>query len=219
VRVQSGMGKNSTHAWSLVKKEPKPLLHRNRTEYPDHKRAEQTYSQWLCGYAESEIADFFGIDVEDVLRDVQHVHQVLPVRTVIAQLNDRNRLLIQRAEAAKYRKLLADSLETPVKAFLEAGVSPVGPLREYREAVGQIAKAEPLVAIQQNFNASSSGVGGGIRSAEDLIRAVLRGMEQEDTEIIEATAREPAEETRNDEDTIQDNEEPSSPFEPPDEDE
>lgn len=96
------MGKNSTHAWAITKAGPEPLLHRDRTEYEHHARAQKTCSQWMSGFSEQDIATFFQIEVMDALRDVQHVHQILPVRTVTAHLNDRNRILIQRAEGEKY---------------------------------------------------------------------------------------------------------------------
>src|SRR5512135_3638374 len=134
------MGKNSTHAWAITKAGPEPLLHRDRTEYEHHARAQKTYSQWSSGYSEEEIARFFGIELEEVLRDIQHIHQVLPTRTVIAHLNDRNRLLIQRAEGERYRRMLSESLQTPVANYLEAGVSPVGAMKEFREAVGMVER-------------------------------------------------------------------------------
>jgi len=136
------VGKNSTHAWALTKTGPEPLLHRDRTDYPNHKRAQQCYSQWLAGYSEEEISRFFGIGLEEVLQDLQHCHQLIPSRTLNSHWNDRNRLLLQRAEAAKYRKLLADALATPVEDYLQAGVSPVGPLAEYRQATGMVSKPE-----------------------------------------------------------------------------
>ena len=150
-------------------------MHRDRTDYTNHKRAQQVYSQWMAGYAEEEIARFFGIELQEVLRDIQHIHQVLPTRTVIAHLNDRNRILIQRAEQEQYRRLLADALATPVDNYLQAGVSPVGPMKEFREATGMVSKPEPLIQINTQIN-STSGNNHGIRSAEEAIRRVLAMM-------------------------------------------
>lgn len=171
------MGKNSSRAWSITKAGPEPLLHRDRTEYPQHRRAQQTYSQWMSGFSEEEIARFFQIEVEDVLRDVQHIHQVLPVRTVVAHLNDRNRILIQRAEGEKYRRLLSQSLSTPVERYLQAGVSPVGALKEYREAVGMVEKPGSLsISVTQAVGVSNDRP----RSSEDLLRKVIEKMKMED---------------------------------------
>ena len=158
-------------------------MHRDRTDYTNHKRAQQVYSQWMAGYAEEEIARFFGIELQEVLRDIQHIHQVLPTRTVIAHLNDRNRILIQRAEQEQYRRLLADALATPVDNYLQAGVSPVGPMKEFREATGMVSKAEPLLQInaQQNIIGGTPENGSGIRSAEDAIRRVLALMTEAET--------------------------------------
>jgi hypothetical protein len=171
------MGKNSPHAWSITKAGPEPLLRRGKTEYPQHKRAEQTYSQWMAVYSEEEIADFFGIELEEVLRDIQHIHQVLPTRTVIAHLNARNRILIQRAEQARYRQLLSEALATLVEDYLQAGVSPTGPLKEYREATGMTSKPEPLIQVNPQDNyVGGTPIGDNPRSAADAIRRVLAHM-------------------------------------------
>lgn len=146
--------------------------------------------------------------------DIQHIQGILPTRTVISQNNDRSRILLQRQQSEDFRRLLGQALKMDAQSFLAAGVSPAGILKEFREATGMIAKAEPMIAIQQNIN-TVSHAGGGIRSAEDLIRSVLRNME-DDTQLIEATAIEPEEQARKEEDTIQDDEEPSLPMEQPD---
>jgi hypothetical protein len=181
------MGKNSTHAWAITKAGPEPLLRRDRTEYEHHARAQKTYSQWMSGFSEQEIADFFQIEVEDVLRDVQHCHQILPVRTVLAHLNDRNRILIQRAEGEKYRRLLSESLSTPVEDYLQSGVSPVGTLKEYREATGMVTKAEPMIQVNTQIN-SNTGNGNGITSAEDAIRRALSAMAAEESPVATVPA-------------------------------
>jgi len=164
------MGKNSTHAWAITKAGPEPLLHRDRTEYEHHARAQKTYSQWMSGFSGQDIATFFQIEVIDVLRDVQHVHQILPVGTVTAHLNDRNRILIQRAEGEKYRQLLSEALSTSVNSYLEAGVSPVGPMKEFREAVGMVERPG---AISLSLNQTVSVAEGRVTSFEDMLRRVI----------------------------------------------
>lgn len=170
------MGKNSTHSWSITKTGPQPLLHRDRTTYEFHERSQQVYSQWMSGIAEEEIASFFRIELADVLRDVQHVQQTLPVRTVISHLHDRNRVLILRAEGQKYQDLLRQSLETPAAEYLRNGVSPTGVLKEFREATGMVEKPGSLISVTRNTAVIGSGTGAcgtGIRSYEDLLRSIL----------------------------------------------
>ena len=179
-----GMGKNSTHSWSITKRGPQPLLHRDRTKYEHHERAEQIYSQWMSGIPEEEIASFFQIERADVLRDVQHIQQVLPVRTVIAHLHDRNRILILRAEGDKYQGLLSQSLATPAAEFLKNGVSPTGVLKEFREATGMTEKPGSMISITKNTANFSGGAPGELslanlggngrpRSFEDLLRMII----------------------------------------------
>jgi hypothetical protein len=170
------MGKNSTHAWSITKTGPQPLLHRDRTKYEFHERAQQVYSQWMSGIPEEEIATFFKIERVDVLRDIQHVQQTLPVRTVISHLHDRNRILILRAEGEKYQELLHQSLDTPALEFLRNGVSPTGVLKEFREATGMVEKPGGIaVSISQKTGilVGSGGNVSRIRSPEDLIRSIV----------------------------------------------
>jgi hypothetical protein len=178
------MGQNSRHPWGFKKEGQKPLLNRNGSEYPYHKRAEETYSQWLSGFSEQEIGLFFGIDPAEVLKDIQHVQQVLPARTVLAHVNDRNRLLIQKLEGEKYRRQLSEALSISPQDYLKAGVSPVGPMREYRQAVGmeeRPAAANVSVTRQSAtfINNSPSGIpaanfGGKVRCFEDLLRMIIK---------------------------------------------
>jgi hypothetical protein len=178
------MGQNSQHPWGFKKEGPKPLLNRNGSEYPHHKRAEETYSQYLSGFSEQEIGAFFGIDPAEVLKDIQHVQQVLPARTVLAHINDRNRLLIQKLEGEKYRRQLSEALSISPQDYLKAGVSPVGPMKEFREAVSMTEKPGALsinfTKNTANFGGSnSSGIPGAnfggrrIRSYEDLVRMII----------------------------------------------
>jgi hypothetical protein len=178
------MGKNSPHPWGFKKEGPKPMLNRNGSEYPHHKRAEETYSQYLSGYSEQEIGAFFGIDPAEVLKDIQHVQQVLPARTVLAHINDRNRLLILKLEGEKYRRQLSESLSISPQDYLRAGVSPVGPMKEFREAVSM---TEQPGALSINFTKNTANFCGGnsggisganfggrkVRSYEDLVRMII----------------------------------------------
>ncbi len=133
------MGRNSSRAWAFTKTGPQPLLRRTGKKYAEHERAQETYSQWLSGFSEEEIARFFDIDVVDVLRDVQHVQQTSPVRTVLEHLNDRNRLLIQMDKKAKL-----------VCRFLSGSVEP-----SHREPPGGPDSASRLPLISQ----TSDGAG------------------------------------------------------------
>jgi hypothetical protein len=172
------MGKNSRYPFALTKQGPEPLLHRDRTAYPNHERACRVYSQWLSGYSEEEVANFFGIQPRDVELDVQHVHGILPTRTVISHNNDRARLLVQRQQSEEFRRLMGEALKTPATDYLNAGISPAGILKEYREATGMVQKAEPLLQINTQIN-SNAGSGQAITSAEDAIRRVLAAMAEE----------------------------------------
>ncbi len=162
----------------MLKTGPEPLLHRGETEYPHHKRACRVYSQWTAGYNEEEIGRFFGITPEDVEQDVQHIAGILPTRVVIAHNNDRGRILIQRAEAEKYRRLLREALATSVSEYLASGVAPTGPLKEYREAVGMTEKPGGIsLTLTQNTAVQKNSAG--ITSAEDLFRRVLAKIQRE----------------------------------------
>jgi hypothetical protein len=181
------MGQNSQHPWGFKKEGPKPLLNRNGSEYPYHKRAEETYSQYLSGFSEQEIGLFFGIDPAEVLKDIQHVQQVLPARTVLAHVNDRNRLMIQKLEGEKYRRQLSEALSIPPQDYLKAGISPVAPMKEYREAVSMTEKPGAL-SVSFTKNTANIGIGntpggipaanfggnGRIRSFEDLVRMIIQ---------------------------------------------
>jgi hypothetical protein len=184
------MGKNSRFPYAITKQGPEPLLHKDRTSYANHDRACRVYSQWLAGYSEEEVADFFGIQPRDVELDIQHVHGILPTRTVIAHNNDRSRLLVQRQQSEEFRRLMHESLSTPASALLAAGISPAGILKEFREATGMVQKAEPLVQVNTQVNNAGGTMGGGITSAEDAIRRVLSAMAEEDSRAATVPAAE-----------------------------
>ena len=158
----------SGYTWAIKKDGPRPLLNRGKTEYPHHKRAARVYSQWLSGYSEEEIATFFELTVDEVERDIQHTSSLLSQRTVIAHHNDRNRILTQRAEGARYRKLLRDALATPVEDYLEAGIAPGGVLKEYREAVGMTEKPGGI-----RVNIANTVSSRGVSCSEDLLRLAI----------------------------------------------
>lgn len=184
------MGKNSRFPYSIIKQGPEPLLHKDRTAYPNHERACRVYSQWVAGYSEEEIADFFGIQPRDVELDVQHISGILPTRTVIAHNNDRSRLLVQRQQSEEFRRLMGEALKTPANDYLSAGISPAGILKEFREAVGQVQKAEPLVQVNTQQNFVGSGPAGSLRisSAEDVIRLVLAKQAEQESKAESVTS-------------------------------
>jgi hypothetical protein len=178
------MGKNSSYPWSITKRGSQPLLHRDRTQYEHYERAEKVYSQWMAGISDEEIASFFEIELADVLRDVQHTQQILPVRTVIAHLHDRNRILILKAEGDKYQKLLSQSLETPASEYIKNGVSPTSVMKEYRECTGMTEKPGSMINITKNTANFGGGAPGEIplanfgsngrpRSFEHLLRMIV----------------------------------------------
>jgi hypothetical protein len=196
------MGKNSRFPYSIVKEGPEPLLHKDRTAYPNHDRACRVYSQWLAGYSEEEVADFFGIQPRDVELDVQHIHGILPTRTVISHNNDRGRLLVQRQQSEEFRRLMGEALKTSATDYLSAGVSPAGILKEFREATGMVQKAEPLVQVNTQINTGNIH---GITSAEDAIRKVLAAMAEEERQGATDSANEaksPAIETHDDNNSV-----------------
>ena len=164
------MGKNSRFPWAVLKTDPQPLLHRDRTSYLHYKRAERTYSHWLAAYSVEEIAEFFDLPIREVEADIEHVQSMLPTRTLVAQHNDRNRLLLQRAEARKYQALLSDALSRSASDYIAAGLSPAAPLKEFREAVGMIEKPGGLsISLSQHTNVGNPA---GITCAEDVLRRV-----------------------------------------------
>ena len=175
------------YSHALTKTGPGPAIQRTGIEdYEHHERAEKLYTQFISGYTEQELAKFHGLKVNEVERDILHIRSFLAPRVIIAQENDRNKILLQRSEGEKYRTLLGDALSKDTDEYLAARVSPVGPLREYREAVGMTEKPGGIsVNVAQNtVNVSNpSGVG----SSEDILRRVLSRMsENQEQRIIEA---------------------------------
>ena len=146
--------------------------------YDNAKRAARVYSHWLTGFTEPEIAYFFSISEMEVKRDLQHIISGMSPRAVIAHNNDRARILIQREQSDQYRKMLKDALQKPVDDWLDAGISPVGVMREYRESVSMQDKPGGFNVNLTKNTANLYGAGGGsgtvIRGVEDIIRGILQ---------------------------------------------
>jgi len=107
--------------------------------------------------------------------DIQHIQSVLPTRVLTAQINDRNRLLVLRSESVQYRRLLSDALAQPVGAYLAAGISPTGPMKEFREAVGMVERPGAIsLSLSQNVSVTE----GKVTSFEDLLRRVITSREK-----------------------------------------
>jgi hypothetical protein len=182
----------------------------NITAYPNHDRANDFYSMWMSGATEDEIAEFASVDVAEVKKDLLYVNTRLTTRQVISHNNDRQRILLQRQQSEAFRNMMRDSLNTPVSDLIDAGISPAGLMKEFREATGLVQKAEPLLQINTQINQGSTHTGGGITSAEDVIRRVLNQINQDtpppqgNQEIIDVE-QEP--ESDSDEDRIPDPEE------------
>jgi hypothetical protein len=162
-------------------------------EYPTHDRANLLYNMWMSGATEDEIAQFYSLTVEEVKQDLLYVKSRIPIRQIISHNNDRTRILVQREQSESFRKLIGDSLAIPAQSFLVAGISPTGVLKEYRESVGMVQKAEPLIQVntQQNFLGGGPSGKNGVFSAEDVIRKVLDRINQnenppEEDSVIEA---------------------------------
>ena len=180
------------HEWAITKSDVPPQSKRGaKNGYPSHDRAVTVYSHYISGFTEEEIVAFLNRNGEecnlaDIECDLQHVKSLHQTRTLIAHENDRNRLLIQRTEGQKYRRLLGESLDIEAKQFLAAGLTPTSPLKEYREAVGMTEKPG---AINVSVNQQSLNIGGGesrqqsgIRSSEDLLRTVMDRMNAANTQ-------------------------------------
>jgi len=183
-------------------------------EYPEANRAHKVYASWMSGYTPEEIAKSKGLEVEQVEKDLEYVSQSLPVRTLIAHGNDRSRILLQREQSDDFRRLMKESLEKTATDYIKEGLSPAGALREFREAVGMVEKPGTFVTLNQAFvspGSVNSPIGSGApRSAEDLIRKVLKRIEEQrvpptlDTAPIDIEAEDSGEEVVETEDSIPD---------------
>lgn len=185
------------YEWAIKKSGAPPGLGRiQKGDYPEAERASKVYTHYITGYAEEEIVKFMNAGgaectVEDIERDIQHIQSLLPTRTLIAHENDRNRLLLQRTEGRQYRRLLSEALSIEAARYLASGVSPTGPLREYREAVGMQEKPGSinLNVSQQNLSLGA-GVASGVTSSEDLLRRVMSRMKSQ--QALPPSSEEPA---------------------------
>jgi len=186
------------YSWAVTKAGAPPDIKKNKdSDYPEHKRAERSYTTWMSGYTEEEVAGLLtasGVEctAQDIELDIRHIQSLLPVKTLIAQNNDRNRILIQRDESANYRALLKAALTTPVGTYIAAGLSPAAPMKEFRAAIGMEEKPGGVsVNVQQNsLNITPTH---GVRSSEDVLRAVMGRMAQKQisapTEAIDAESQ------------------------------
>jgi hypothetical protein len=143
----------------------------------DPKLAAKCYNMFVGGYSEEEVAIYFEVPVNIVERAIQHTRSCLSGRTIIAHNNDRLRILVQRNESEKYRKLLGDALSINAEDFLKAGIAPAGTLKEFRECVGLTEKPGGIgISLTQNTMIARKNEWNGfqIRSPEDLIRAIVK---------------------------------------------
>lgn len=171
-------GVRNRRDWAVVKNiASPPVVH---TDYPEHDRAKGTYGQWLSGFTEEEIAKFHGTDVAEIERDVQHIQSTLTQRMVITHNNDRNRILIQRQQAESYQRLLGEALEVPAQQYVAAGITPAGPMKEYREAVGMTERPGGIALhVSTEVNVQNAG----LSSSEDVLRTVMKKMKAEQEPI------------------------------------
>jgi hypothetical protein len=163
--------------WGLKKLDNRPVKVL-MSDCEDPKLAAKIYNLFIGGYTEEEVSEHFEVPVRTVERAVQHTRSCLSGRTIISHNNDRLRILVQRSESEKFRALLADALSIRAEEYLRAGVSPSSTLREFRQAVGMEEKPGSFsLNLTKNtaiMSGSHSGAcGTGIRSFEDLLRAVL----------------------------------------------
>jgi hypothetical protein len=176
----------------------------NALAYPYHDRANDVYGMWLTGYTEDEIANFTSLSVEDIKKDLMYVNTKLSPRQIISHNNERERIMLQRENSEGFRKMMKDSLNTPVQALLDVGLSPASVLKEYREATGMVQKAEPLLQINTQINQSQATTGS-IQSAEDVIRRVLNQIDsdsQANQEVIDAEYEDQEEQETSDSETV-----------------
>jgi hypothetical protein len=156
-----------------------------RVPYEFSERANLVQSQWMVGYDEQEIAVFFQVTEFEVQQDLKYVHMNMTPRQVIAMNADRDRIRIYRKNSSHYSRLLEESLTRTADSWIASGISPVGAMKEYRQAVGMEEKpggiAISLVKNTANINSPSGGVHpanlgghGNPRSFEDLLRAIIK---------------------------------------------
>jgi hypothetical protein len=164
--------------WGVKKVDNRPVkVLMNDCEDP--KLAAKIYNLFIGGYTEEEVSEHIGVAVKTVESAIGHMRSCLSSRTIIAHNNDRLRILVQRSESEKFRKLLGDSLSIKAEEYLRAGVSPASTLREFRQTIGLEEKPGGIAfSITKNTAIIDGGnhggaCGTGFRSFEDVVRAVL----------------------------------------------
>jgi len=160
--------------WGIKKLDNRPVRVLMK-DCPDPKLYAKAYNMYVGGYMEEEVAEHLGVPVREVERAIQHTRSCLSSRTIISHNNDRGRILIQRTEGKRYREMLAATLSIPAEQYLAAGITPVGPMKEYREAVGMVERPGAIsLSLSQNVSVTE----GKVTSFEDLLRRVITSREQ-----------------------------------------
>ena len=156
-----------------------------KPDYPEIERANKCLSYWMAGYDELEISALLEISEIDVTRDLAYLKTQMSTRQNIAIANDRQRILIQKQEAANYSAMLRGALTKGVDGWLAAGLSPVPAMKEYRQAVGLEEKpggvAINLTKQSATFIGNAGqippqnlGGHGKITCFEDLVRMIIK---------------------------------------------
>lgn len=112
------------HLWNL-----------ENTGYAFHKRACQSYSQWLVNYDEPQIAAFFKVSVEEIKADLAYIHALLPEEAIALHIRERDEIRASRERSKRVHEELAADLSLPAKTLIERGKNPADVMRRYREAV------------------------------------------------------------------------------------
>ena len=171
--------------WGIKKLDNRPVRVLMK-DCSDPKLFAKCYNMFIGGYTEQEVATHMGVTETEVERAIQHTRSCLSSRTIIGHNNDRHRILLQRTQSEKYRRLLGESLSTPIETYLSAGIGPAGVLREYRDAVGMTEKPGALsVQMNQQINMVGSSR---ITSSEDLLRHVMAKLRQDEPVTTEPEA-------------------------------
>ena len=163
--------------WGIKKLDNRPVRVLMK-DCSDPKLFAKCYNMFIGGYTEQEVATHMGVTENEVERAIQHTRSCLSSRTIIGHNNDRHRILVQRTQSEKYRRLLDESLSTPIETYLSAGIGPAGVLREYRDAVGMTEKPGAMsVQMNQQINMVGNST---ITSSEDLLRHVMAKLNKDE---------------------------------------
>lgn len=152
-------------------------------EYEFAARAAEVYALYAVGYELDEIAAHLKISEYDAESDLMYIRKNLTSRQVISMSNDRERIILQKKNAQRYRRIMEEGLDMSAKDYAAAGLSPVGIMKEYREAVSMTEKPGGLsLSFTKNTQNIVSGNGvhpvnisgrNGIKSYEDLVRMII----------------------------------------------